>query len=94
MPQITVTPTDEMYWEVRQLAKGRVSAFINEAVRNAVASCGWEPAAYVKYAQGTGNGIELARSELKRIDEARAFGNVMDSRTHPNQTKLEVGEEE
>ena len=84
MPQITVTLTDEMYWEVRQLAKGRVSAFINEAVRNAVASCGWEPVAYVKYAQGNGDGIERARSELRRIDAARA----------PGQTKLEVGEEE
>ena len=73
MPQITVTLTDEMYWEVRQLAKGRVSAFANEAVHDAVRACSYEPTAYVKYAR---DGIVAARTELERLDAARAAGQT------------------
>jgi len=79
MPQKTVTLEDQVYWELTTLAKGRVSAFVNEALKNAISNCCYEPSAYVRYAQ---EGIEAARREVRRIDAAK----------HPNQKKL--GEEE
>ena len=79
MPQKTVTLEDQVYWELMQLAKGRQSAFVNEAVKDAIINCAWEKSAYVTYAQ---SGLEAARSEIRRIDASK----------HPNQTKL--GDEE
>ena len=82
MPQKTVTLEDQVYWELTSnLAKGRQSAFVNEAVLDALRNCAWEGSAMVKYAQG---GLEAARAELRRIAGVN----------HPDQTKLQVGEEE
>ena len=82
MPQKTVTLEDQVYWELTSnLAKGRQSSFVNEAVKDALIQCGWEGSAMVKYAQG---GLEAARAELRRLAGIN----------HPNQTKLNVGEEE
>lgn len=67
MPQKTVTLEDQVYWELMALAKGRQSAFVNEAVKDAIRACCWDPRAYMKYAQG---GLEAARAEIKRADEA------------------------
>ena len=75
MPQKTVTLEDQVYWELSTLEKGRVSAFVNEAVKPAISNCCWEPSAYVRYAQ---EGVEAARREVARIDAAK----------HPNQENL------
>lgn len=80
MPQKTVTFEDQIYWELSTLAKGRISAFVNEAVKTAISNCHWEPSAYMRYAQ---EGVEAARREVRRIDAAK----------HPNQKKLGVEEE-
>ena len=79
MPQKTVTLEDQVYWELTTLEKGRVSAFVNRAVLEAIQACSWQPSAYVRYAQ---SGWESARAEVRRIKAAN----------HPEQTKL--GEEE
>ena len=81
MPQITVTLTDEAYWELRQIEKGLKSAFVNEAVMCAVAACDYEPEAYRAYVRG---GPTRAREKLGQID----------ARKDPYQTKVDVGEEE
>ena len=76
MPQKTVTLEDQVYWELTtNLAKGRQSAFVNEAVKDALIQCGWEGSAMVKYAQG---GLEAARAEIRRISAVN----------HPNQENL------
>jgi len=76
MPQKTVTLEDQVYWELTtHLAKGRQSAFVNEAVKTAISNCCWEPSAYVRYAQ---EGVGAARREVARIDAAK----------HPNQENL------
>jgi hypothetical protein len=79
MPQITVTLSDEAYWELRQIVKGKVSAFCNAAFMDAVKICAYEPEAYNAYVKG---GIVGAREALQRID----------ARNNPNQTKLDVEE--
>jgi predicted CopG family antitoxin len=76
MPQKTVTLDDQVYWELSTLEKGRVSAFVNEALKTAISNCHWEPSAYVRYAQ---EGVEAARREVRRIDAAK----------HPNQENLD-----
>ena len=81
MPQITVTLSDEAYWELRQIVKGLQSAFVNEAVMCAVAACHYEPEAYRAYVRG---GPTRAREKLAQID----------ARLNPHQTKLNIGEEE
>ena len=81
MPQKTVTLEDQVYWELSTLEKGRVSAFVNEALKTAISNCCWEPSAYVRYAQ---EGVEAARREVRRIEASK----------HPNQTKLNQEEEE
>jgi len=68
MPQITVTVDDQTYWEIRQVAKGRLSAFVNRACADTIARCEWEPLAYVAYAQG---GILAAREKLKFMDDVK-----------------------
>ena len=68
MPQITVTVDDQTYWELRQVAKGRLSAFVNRSCADTIAHCNWEPLAYVAYAQG---GIIAAREKLKDIDDVK-----------------------
>lgn len=80
MPQITVTLSDEAYWELRQIEKGLKSAFVNEAVMCAVAACHYEPEAYRAYCRG---GPSRAREKLAQID----------ARGNPNQMKLEIVEE-
>ena len=46
MPQKTVTLEDQVYWELTShLAKGRQSAFVNEAVLDALRNCAWEGSA-------------------------------------------------
>jgi hypothetical protein len=92
MPQKTVTLEDQVYWELTQhLEKGKQSAFVNEAVKDAILMCAWSPRAYVKYAQ---SGLESARDELRRQDE-RAMSEIAFRRAlkHPDQTKLGVEEE-
>ena len=81
MPQITVTLSDEAYWELRQIEKGLKSGFVNNAVMMAVGQCHYEPEAYRAFVRG---GILRAREKLAHID----------ARSNPNQTKLNVGEEE
>ena len=81
MPQITVTLTDEAYWELRQIEKGLKSALVKEAVMCAVAACHYEPEAYRAYVRG---GPTRAREKLAQID----------ARKDPYQTKVDVGEEE
>jgi hypothetical protein len=66
MPQITVTVDDKTYWELRQVAKGRLSAFVNRACAYAIGHCELEPLAYVAYAQG---GLTASREMLKTIDD-------------------------
>jgi len=68
MPQITVTVDDQTYWEIRQIAKGRLSAFVSRACADTIAHCEWEPLAYVAYSQG---GITAARQKLKDIDDVK-----------------------
>ena len=91
MPQKTVTLEDQVYWEVMMLEKGRQSAFINEAVKDAIRACAWNHRAYSRYAMG---GLEMARRELRRQDDDAAdelaFQRALE---HPNQTKLGVDEE-
>jgi len=87
MPQKTVTLEDQVYWELTQhLEKGRQSAFVNEAVKDAIIMCAWSPRAYVKYAQ---SGLESARAELRRQDDV-AMGEIEFQRAleHPNQENL------
>jgi len=81
MPQITVTVDDQTYWELRQVAKGRLSAFVSNACADAIARCSWEPLVYIAYARG---GILAARDQLKSLDDIRAG----------YQTKITRGEEE
>jgi len=91
MPQKTVTLEDQCYWELTQhLEKGKQSAFVNEAVKDAIIMCAWSPSAYRKYAQ---SGLEAARAEIRRIDETE-MSRIQFQRSleHPNQTKL--GDEE
>ena len=80
MPQKTVTLEDQVYWELMTLEKGRVSAFVNRAVFEAIQACSWQPSAYVRYAQ---SGWESARAEVRRIKAAQ----------HPNQAVLDLREE-
>ena len=68
MPQITVTVDDQTYWELRQVARGRLSAFVSKACSDAILQCQWEPLVYVAYSRG---GIELARSKLRDIDDVK-----------------------
>jgi hypothetical protein len=87
MPQKTVTLEDQVYWELTtHLAKGKQSAFVNEAIKDAIIMCAWSPRAYMKYAQ---SGLESARDELRRQDEA-AMSEIEFNRAlnHPAQTKL------
>lgn len=79
MPQKTVTLDDQVYWDLTQLEKGRQSAFVNEAVKNAIMRCAWLNSAMVKYAQ---QGEDAGVAEMRRINASM----------HPNQTKL--GDEE
>jgi hypothetical protein len=79
MPQKTVTLEDQVYWDLTQLTKGRQSAFVNEAVKNAIIRCAWQNSAMVKYAQ---LGEDAGIAELRRLNAS----------LHPNQTKL--GDEE
>ena len=92
MPQKTVTLEEQVYWEVTQLEKGRQSAFVNEAVKDAIKILCWNPHAYAAYARG---GLEAGREEIKRqaerTDSELAFQRALE---HPNQTKLNRGEEE
>ena len=68
MPQITVTVDDQTYWELRQVAKGRLSAFVNRACLYAIAHCELEPLAYVAYSQG---GLGASREMLKTLDDVK-----------------------
>ena len=65
MPQITVTLSDEAYWELRQIAKGRLSAFVNRAVMDAVGACHYDPDIYTHYIR---EGIPGARSAIADKD--------------------------
>ena len=85
MPQITVTLTDEAYWEIRQIAKGRLSAFVNRAVMDAIAACHHEPQAYLSYIR---EGIPGARTYLRDLDARNA-------QLYPKKFLIDVeGEEE
>ena len=39
MPQITVTISDELYWDMMNLPKGLKSKFVNEAIFEAINKC-------------------------------------------------------
>lgn len=68
MPQITVTVDDQTYWELKQVAKGRLSAFVNRACLYAIGHCELEPLAYVAYSQG---GLGASREMLKTIHDVK-----------------------
>ena len=68
MPQITVTVDDQTYWELRQVAKGRLSAFVNQACTDAIGLCLWEPLAYLAYAR---EGIGAAREKLRSMEQVK-----------------------
>ena len=92
MPQKTVTLEDQVYWDLTQnLEKGRQSAFVNEAIKDALIMCAWDHWAMHWYAR---EGLERARAYLKEQDERaieeRQFHTALN---HPNQTKLGVEEE-
>jgi len=87
MPQKTVTLEDQVYWELTQhLAKGKQSAFVNEAVKDAIIMCAWSPSAYRKYAE---SGLEAARAEIRRQDETE-MSKIQFERAleHPKQENL------
>ena len=90
MPQKTVTLEDQVYWELMALAKGRQSAFVNEAVKDALKILCWNHRAYAAYARG---GLEAGRFEIlrqaERTDAEEEFQRALE---HPDQTKL--GDEE
>ena len=91
MPQKTVTLEDQVYWDLMDLEKGRQSAFVNEAVKDAQRILCWNPAAYAAYARA---GLEAGRQEIKRQAE-RTDAEVEFQRAleHPDQTKLGVEDE-
>jgi len=87
MPQKTVTLEDQVYWELMDVAKGRQSAFVNEALKDAQNILCGNPAAYAAYARG---GLEAGRAEILRQVERK---QMMAASAHPDQTKLEEEEE-
>ena len=87
MPQKTVTLEDQVYWDLTQnLEKGRQSAFVNEAIKDAVRMCGFDHWAMHWYAC---EGLERAREYLKEQNE-RAMAELEFQRAlnHPNQENL------
>jgi len=91
MPQKTVTLEDQVYWDLMDLEKGRQSAFVNEAVKDAQRILCHNPSAYAAYARG---GLEAGRQEIQRqaerTDAQLEFQHALE---HPDQTKLGVEEE-
>jgi len=92
MPQKTVTLEDQVYWELMQVEKGRQSAFVNEALKDAINILCSNARAYAAYARG---GLEAGRLEIKRqaerTDAELEFQRALE---HPNQTQLPQGEVE
>ena len=91
MPQKTVTLEDQVYWDLTQnLEKGRQSAFVNEAIKDAIRMCSFDHWAMHWYAR---EGLERAREYLREQD-VRVMAEMEFQRAlaHPNQTKL--GDEE
>jgi len=86
MPQKTVTLEDQVYWELMDVEKGRQSAFVNEALKDAQRILCCNPAAYAAYARG---GLEAGRAEIERQVERT---EMLKASEHPKQTKL--GDEE
>ena len=99
MPQITVTVDDQTYWELRQVAKGRLSAFVNQACSDAIGLCLWEPLAYIAYAR---DGIGAARAKLTALEAMRhsdqtsltGLGMKIDNEKLKDGTFFKEGEEE
>ena len=91
MPQKTVTLEDQVYWDLMDLEKGRQSAFVNEAVKDAQRILCHNPSAYAAYARG---GLEAGRQEIKRqaerTDVELEYQRAME---HPNQAVLDLREE-
>jgi hypothetical protein len=84
MPQITVTLSDEAYWELMQIEKGLKSGFVNQAVMEAVRTCFYDPEVYRSYVR---EGVIGARERLKSIQDRPKF------QRHPNQQQIGVEEE-
>ena len=84
MPQITVTLSDEAYWELMQIEKGLKSGVVNQSVMEAVRTCFYDPEVYRAYVR---EGVIGARSKLRSIQERPTFAK------HPNQQQLGVEEE-
>jgi len=84
MPQITVTLEEDVYFDlIHNLPKGLKSKFVNTAVKRAVRNdCNNQAAAMHAYAKkGVHAAFEVANEMIM-------------AKNHPNQSKLNLGEEE
>ena len=90
MPQKTVTLEDQVYWELMQVAKGRQSAFVNEALKDAIRILRGNPWAYHWYAR---EGLDRARQYLIREDKDRE-ASIEFNRAAARRAQIKLGVEE
>ncbi len=101
MPQITVTLDDETYMDlIHNLPKGLKSKFVNRAIKKAIRQVcmGFGSAMHDYARKGESAAFEKANMIIERNREDQMENEERAERyaaaRNPNQTKLNVGEEE